>query len=188
MFMTIYTYLYSNNKRNILCRFIATGQECKFGENCLYLHDENLIKVCPLYLSNRLCVNPICKYEHDTKNSPTCIHYIKGRCIRNNCKFKHPFATDNSDNDCLVCLNNIEYGKRYALLPCCNICICVDCVLKNKRKCPVCKEQTKYVVESFKLLKGREKMLFIDKFLKKTQNIYCKYGNRCKYKNCIYKH
>lgn len=174
-------------KLDIPCRFIAVGKECRFKEQCVYSHDLSQMKTCQRYLFGRTC-DDTCEKEHSSENAPICFHFMRGQCKKTNCRFRHDNIEEKNDHDCLVCLTNISYGKRFALLPCCDICVCTDCMMSNKRKCPICKKQHTYIIQSNVFLKGEDKKVYMENYHNNKKKIKCRFGDDCKYNDCIYGH
>ena len=175
----------------IPCRFIAVGKECQFKDQCVYSHDVSIMKTCQIYLAGLPCKADDCKKEHSSDNAPVCFHFMNGNCKKTKCRFKHieQRVQDSQDlHDCLVCYTDIRYGKKFALLQCCDICVCTDCMLSNGRRCPICKMKYTFIVHSNVLLKGDEKKAFIDSYLANKKRINCQFGDTCKYNKCIYGH
>lgn len=179
----------------IPCRFIAVGLQCKFSDSCVYSHDKSLLTTCPRYLFGAKCLDASCSLRHDSELAPICVHFIRSTCTKKKCRFKHEIPDDKYDSDCLICLNDIRLGKQYALLTCCDITVCMNCMTYKKtatdcnKKCPICKKNCDFVVPSNIHLKGQTKLDFINDYKQKLKETPCKFEQLCKWKTtCYFKH
>ncbi|KAJ5622479.1 hypothetical protein N7528_005711 [Penicillium herquei] len=83
-------------KRDELCkRFTSTGT-CYKGPSCLFTHDPSKVAICKDFLQTGNCNAGIsCDLSHEPSphRSPTCLHFIKGRCSNDNCRYAHVRTT-----------------------------------------------------------------------------------------------
>ncbi|KAL2419743.1 hypothetical protein ABEF95_006603 [Exophiala dermatitidis] len=85
-----------------LCsRYSSTGS-CLNGLNCLGLHDDNKLALCPAVLHNVRCLlGQACDLSHvpSPERSPICRFFQIGRCDRGNCVYAHTLV----DPDAPLC-------------------------------------------------------------------------------------
>ncbi|PLB37165.1 CCCH zinc finger protein [Aspergillus candidus] len=79
-------------KKNELCtRFTTTGT-CYKGPTCPYIHDPNKVAICKDFLQTGKCNAGIsCDLSHEPSphRSPTCMHFLRGRCANPECRYAH---------------------------------------------------------------------------------------------------
>ncbi|KAJ5731511.1 uncharacterized protein N7483_006019 [Penicillium malachiteum] len=83
-------------KRGELCkRFTSTGT-CYKGPSCLFTHDPSKVAICKDFLQTGNCNAGVsCDLSHEPSphRSPTCLHFIKGRCSNDSCRYSHVRTT-----------------------------------------------------------------------------------------------
>ncbi|CEJ57756.1 hypothetical protein PMG11_06437 [Penicillium brasilianum] len=83
-------------KRNELCkRFTSTGT-CYKGPSCPFVHDPNKVAICKDFLQTGQCsAGMSCDLSHEPSphRSPTCMHFLRGRCSNPDCRYSHVRVT-----------------------------------------------------------------------------------------------
>ncbi|KAH8429861.1 CCCH zinc finger protein [Aspergillus melleus] len=79
-------------RKNELCSRFSTTGTCYKGPNCLYIHDPNKVAMCKDFLQTGNCNAGIsCDLSHEPSphRSPTCMHFLRGRCVNPECRYAH---------------------------------------------------------------------------------------------------
>ncbi|KAJ5887278.1 hypothetical protein N7504_011325 [Penicillium tannophilum] len=79
-------------KRDELCKRFNTTGACYKGPSCLFTHDPSKVAICKDFLQTGKCSAGIsCDLSHEPSphRSPTCVHFMKGRCSNDNCRYAH---------------------------------------------------------------------------------------------------
>ncbi|KAJ5290972.1 hypothetical protein N7478_000223 [Penicillium angulare] len=79
-------------KRDELCKRFTTTGTCYKGPSCLYTHDPSKVAICKGFLQTGDCsAGENCDLSHDPSphRSPACLHFMKGRCSNDNCRYAH---------------------------------------------------------------------------------------------------
>ncbi|KAJ5183762.1 hypothetical protein N7492_001378 [Penicillium capsulatum] len=79
-------------KRNELCKRFTTTGTCYKGPTCLYVHDPSKVAICKDFLQTGQCDAGIsCDLSHEPSphRSPTCLHFLRGRCSNPECRYAH---------------------------------------------------------------------------------------------------
>ncbi|OGM50889.1 CCCH zinc finger protein [Aspergillus bombycis] len=79
-------------KKNELCRRFTTTGTCYKGPSCLYVHDPDKVALCKDFLQTGDCTAGIsCDLSHEPSphRSPTCMHFLRGRCSNPECRYAH---------------------------------------------------------------------------------------------------
>ncbi|EEP77840.1 conserved hypothetical protein [Uncinocarpus reesii 1704] len=128
-------------KKDELCkRFTATGT-CYKGPKCPYIHDPNKVAICKEFLQTGKCnAGPACDLSHEPspERSPTCVHFLRGRCSNPECRYAHVRVTPGAP----VCRNFAILGFCDKGAECCDrhVVECPDYANTgkcNKQKCPL---------------------------------------------------
>ncbi|XP_078524310.1 E3 ubiquitin-protein ligase makorin-1 isoform X2 [Lissotriton helveticus] len=178
-----------------LCPYAAVG-ECRYGENCAYLHGD-ICDMCGLQV-----LHPV-----DTAQRS---EHIKS-CIEAHEKdMELSFAVQRSkDMVCGVCME-VVYEKanpserRFGILSNCNHTYCLKCIRKWRsakqfeskiiKSCPECRITSNFVIPSEYWIEDKEeKQKLIQKYKEAMSNKSCRYFNEgrgsCPFGgNCFYKH
>ncbi|XP_063303674.1 E3 ubiquitin-protein ligase makorin-1 [Pelobates fuscus] len=178
-----------------LCPYAAVG-ECRYGENCVYLHGDPC-DLCGLQVL------------HPTDTSQRSQH-IKS-CIEAHEKdMELSFAIQRSkDIVCGICME-VVYEKanpserRFGMLSNCNHSYCLKCIRKWRsakqfeskiiKSCPECRITSNFVVPSeYWVEEKEEKQKLIQKYKEAMSNKSCRYFDEgrgtCPFSgNCFYKH
>ncbi|XP_069083997.1 E3 ubiquitin-protein ligase makorin-1 isoform X2 [Pleurodeles waltl] len=178
-----------------LCPYAAVG-ECRYGENCAYLHGD-ICDMCGLQV-----LHPV-----DTAQRS---EHIKS-CIEAHEKdMELSFAVQRSkDMVCGVCME-VVYEKanpserRFGILSNCNHTYCLKCIRKWRsakqfeskiiKSCPECRITSNFVIPSeYWIEEKEEKQKLIHKYKEAMSNKSCRYFNEgrgsCPFGgNCFYKH
>ncbi|XP_069484917.1 E3 ubiquitin-protein ligase makorin-1 isoform X2 [Ambystoma mexicanum] len=178
-----------------LCPYAAVG-ECRYGENCAYLHGD-VCDMCGLQV-----LHPV-----DTAQRS---EHIKS-CIEAHEKdMELSFAVQRSkDMVCGVCME-VVYEKanpserRFGILSNCNHTYCLKCIRKWRsakqfeskiiKSCPECRITSNFVIPSeYWIEEKEEKQKLIQKYKEAMSNKSCRYFNEgrgsCPFGgNCFYKH
>ncbi|KAJ6134565.1 hypothetical protein N7523_000887 [Penicillium sp. IBT 18751x] len=94
-------------KRDELCKRFTTTGTCYKGPSCPFIHDPNKVAICKDFLQTGQCsAGESCDLSHEPSphRSPTCMHFLRGRCANPECRYAHirttpgapvcrPFAT-----------------------------------------------------------------------------------------------
>ncbi|TGZ72919.1 hypothetical protein CRM22_001798 [Opisthorchis felineus] len=79
-------------RRRPICRSFAKTGRCDAGTSCRFVHDENYLRICPRFLSQRCALgSTACPLAHvlDPCRIPVCeFHESKG-CTRSHCPYLH---------------------------------------------------------------------------------------------------
>ena len=81
--------------------FLCLGY-CPRGAQCPGIHDPDKIALCPSALRRTNCsAGDACDLSHTLtpKTTPTCTHYLLGRCMKDQCLYSHS-AVDSSSAVC----------------------------------------------------------------------------------------
>ncbi|KAJ5114453.1 hypothetical protein NUU61_000212 [Penicillium alfredii] len=79
-------------KRDELCKRFTTTGTCYKGPSCLYTHDPSKVAMCKEFLQTGQCsAGTSCDLSHDPSphRSPTCMHFLRGRCSNPECRYAH---------------------------------------------------------------------------------------------------
>ncbi|KAL5357280.1 hypothetical protein BJX96DRAFT_144193 [Aspergillus floccosus] len=79
-------------KKNELCRRFTTTGTCYKGPTCTYIHDPHKVAICKDFLQTGHCNAGIsCDLSHEPSphRSPTCMHFLRGRCANPECRYAH---------------------------------------------------------------------------------------------------
>uniref|UniRef100_H3B5Y7 RING-type E3 ubiquitin transferase n=1 Tax=Latimeria chalumnae TaxID=7897 RepID=H3B5Y7_LATCH len=178
-----------------LCPYATVG-ECRYGENCAYLHGD-VCDMCGLRV-----LHPI-----DTAQRS---QHIKS-CIEAHEKdMELSFAVQRSkDMACGICME-VVYEKanpsdrRFGILSNCNHTYCLKCIRKWRsakqfeskiiKSCPECRITSNFVIPSeYWVEEKEEKQKLIQKYKEAMSNKLCRYFDEGRGKcpfggNCFYKH
>ncbi|KAM4748361.1 E3 ubiquitin-protein ligase makorin-1 isoform 2-T2 [Rhinophrynus dorsalis] len=178
-----------------LCPYAAVG-ECRYGENCVYLHGD------PCDMCGLQVLHPV-----DTSQRS---QHIKS-CIEAHEKdMELSFAIQRSkDIVCGVCME-VVYEKtnpserRFGILSNCNHSYCLKCIRKWRsakqfeskiiKSCPECRITSNFVIPSeYWVEEKEEKQKLIQKYKEAMSNKSCRYFDEgrgtCPFGgNCFYKH
>uniref|UniRef100_A0A8C5PQ41 RING-type E3 ubiquitin transferase n=1 Tax=Leptobrachium leishanense TaxID=445787 RepID=A0A8C5PQ41_9ANUR len=178
-----------------LCPYAAVG-ECRYGENCVYLHGDPC-DLCGLQVL------------HPTDTSQRSEH-IKS-CIEAHEKdMELSFAIQRSkDIVCGICMEVIyekanPSERRFGMLSNCNHSYCLKCIRKWRsakqfeskiiKSCPECRITSNFVIPSeYWVEEKEEKQKLIQKYKEAMSNKSCRYFDEgrgtCPFGgNCFYKH
>ncbi|KKA28765.1 hypothetical protein TD95_005341 [Thielaviopsis punctulata] len=78
----------------ILTRYLLGT--CHKGPACRFVHDFSRVAVCKDFLQKGTCpYGDHCDLSHDlkTQRTPSCVHYAKGNCSNNDCRYAHSSAS-----------------------------------------------------------------------------------------------
>ncbi|KAK6872726.1 Zinc finger CCCH domain-containing protein 3 [Candida tropicalis] len=79
---------------------------CEKGSLCKYVHDKDMIRICPLFLAGK-CYGRDCLLSHTPNdcNTPVCRYYLDRTCTNSNCKYRHfkPDHYDDPNYEILTC-------------------------------------------------------------------------------------
>lgn len=91
-------------------------------------------------------------YQNELKSYINEINYLNNTIINNRQKIKklnkqiQNLSTCKSENTCVICLDNIS---EFALIPCGHVCVCKNCKIFLKKKCPICNTNINNILEIF---------------------------------------
>jgi E3 ubiquitin-protein ligase makorin len=156
-----------------VCAFFLSGN-CKFGSRCRYLH--------PIHLEDNTQV-PSSSSIHQSNGETTGIVSVI---------------------ECGICLE-APRGSMFGLLSHCNCKFCLSCIRnwrsdgvtvtkdqKQVRICPLCRQQSYFVVPSRRFVTGEEKDLLVQAYKASIEKIPCKYYHQdghCPFgSSCFYLH
>uniref|UniRef100_A0A8B9IE49 RING-type E3 ubiquitin transferase n=1 Tax=Anser cygnoides TaxID=8845 RepID=A0A8B9IE49_ANSCY len=178
-----------------LCPYAAVG-ECRYGENCVYIHGD-VCDMCGLQV-----LHPIDAAQRS--------QHIKS-CIEAHEKdMELSFAVQRSkDMVCGICME-VVYEKanpserRFGILSNCNHTYCLKCIRKWRsakqfeskiiKSCPECRITSNFVIPSeYWVEEKEEKQKLIQKYKEAMSNKPCRYFDEgrgsCPFGgNCFYKH
>uniref|UniRef100_A0A8D0L349 RING-type E3 ubiquitin transferase n=1 Tax=Sphenodon punctatus TaxID=8508 RepID=A0A8D0L349_SPHPU len=178
-----------------LCPYAAVG-ECRYGENCVYIHGD-VCDMCGLQVL------------HPVDTAQRSLH-IKS-CIEAHEKdMELSFAVQRSkDMVCGICME-VVYEKanpserRFGILSNCNHTYCLKCIRKWRsakqfeskiiKSCPECRITSNFVIPSeYWVEEKEEKQKLIQKYKEAMSNKPCRYFDEgrgsCPFGgNCFYKH
>ncbi|OXB69348.1 hypothetical protein ASZ78_015748 [Callipepla squamata] len=178
-----------------LCPYAAVG-ECRYGENCVYIHGD-ICDMCGLQV-----LHPIDAAQRS--------QHIKS-CIEAHEKdMELSFAVQRSkDMVCGICME-VVYEKanpserRFGILSNCNHTYCLKCIRKWRsakqfeskiiKSCPECRITSNFVIPSeYWVEEKEEKQKLIQKYKEAMSNKPCRYFDEgrgsCPFGgNCFYKH
>ncbi|KAG5452311.1 hypothetical protein CSKR_106743 [Clonorchis sinensis] len=79
-------------RRRPICRSFAKTGRCDAGTSCRFVHDENYLRICPRFLSQRCALgSTACPLAHvlDPCRIPVCEFHESRGCTRNHCPYLH---------------------------------------------------------------------------------------------------
>ncbi|KAJ5641420.1 hypothetical protein N7490_005420 [Penicillium lividum] len=79
-------------KRDELCKRFTTTGTCYMGPSCRFTHDPTKVAICKDFLQTGTCsAGTSCDLSHEPSphRSPACVHFMKGRCSNDNCRYGH---------------------------------------------------------------------------------------------------
>lgn len=81
---------------------------CYKGPSCLYVHDPNKVAICKEFLHGKCSAGIECDLSHEPSphRSPTCLHFLRGRCSNPECPYAHVRVTPGAP----VCRNFATLG------------------------------------------------------------------------------
>ncbi|OJJ31197.1 hypothetical protein ASPWEDRAFT_118466 [Aspergillus wentii DTO 134E9] len=80
------------HKKNEPCKRFSTTGTCYKGPSCLYVHDPNKVAICKDFVQTGKCAAGLsCDLSHEPSShrSPTCMHFLRGRCANPECRYAH---------------------------------------------------------------------------------------------------
>ncbi|KAF4768896.1 hypothetical protein N7455_008852 [Penicillium solitum] len=83
-------------KRNELCKRFTTTGTCYKGPTCQFVHDPSKVAMCKDFLQTGQCAaGSSCDLSHEPSphRSPTCMHFLRGRCANPECRYAHVRVT-----------------------------------------------------------------------------------------------
>ncbi|KAJ5511172.1 Zinc finger CCCH-type [Penicillium expansum] len=83
-------------KRNELCKRFTTTGTCYKGPSCQFVHDPSKVAMCKDFLQTGQCAaGSSCDLSHEPSphRSPTCMHFLRGRCANPECRYAHVRVT-----------------------------------------------------------------------------------------------
>ncbi|CAG0894195.1 unnamed protein product, partial [Darwinula stevensoni] len=175
-----------------LCPYAMMG-ECKFGNDCVYLHGD-MCEYCGIS-----CLHPTDVIQR--KN------HLKECLEQHEADMEHSFLIAQSQNKCCgICMESVlekpVKEARFGILPNCNHVFCLQCIrqwrrsrqFENKviRACPECRTKSDFVCPSRIWIEDPEKKKkLIDEYKNGMNQKHCKYfkqgrgdcpfGNKCFY-------
>ncbi|KAJ5455546.1 uncharacterized protein N7458_003810 [Penicillium daleae] len=102
---TVNTRVYANchrrnpttvKKRNELCKRFTTTGTCYKGPSCPFIHDPSKVAICKDFLQTGQCsAGMSCDLSHEPSphRSPSCVHFLRGRCSNPDCRYSHVRVT-----------------------------------------------------------------------------------------------
>lgn len=170
-----------------VCRFFQRGN-CSFGDKCRNAHPVD---------------NP--QEPSSGSGSYVCVAIPPPWNGADSAWAQEEPRTSDEDGECGICFENIkEKGERFGLLQGCDHAFCLSCIRswrqqqeqdrKNKRLCPVCRNESGFVIPSDSLIMGREeKNRVTEEYQAECSRIPCKkfdYGRgKCPFgTSCHYAH
>lgn len=148
-----------------------------------------------------------------------CRHYLAGRCsFGNACRNTHTLdgapptrvrplepAFDAEDPECGICFESIlKKGEKFGILENCDHAFCLSCIRswrkqreqqdrQNLRLCPVCRNESFFVVPSDAMMEPEQKLRAIESYKVEKARVPCKlfdYGRgNCPFgTSCFYVH
>ncbi|ODM21493.1 hypothetical protein SI65_02337 [Aspergillus cristatus] len=112
-------------KKNELCKRFTTTGTCYKGPSCFYIHDPNKVAICKEFLHGKCSAGIDCDLSHQPSphRSPTCLHFLRGRCANPECPYAHVRVTPGAP----VCRNfaTLGYCEKGA-----------DCEERHVNECP----------------------------------------------------
>ncbi|KAJ6086712.1 hypothetical protein N7467_005626 [Penicillium canescens] len=82
----------THKKRDELCKRFSTTGTCYKGPDCLFTHDPEKVAICKDFLQTGQCgAGTSCDLSHEPSphRSPTCMHFLRGRCANPDCRYAH---------------------------------------------------------------------------------------------------
>ncbi|OQE13317.1 hypothetical protein PENFLA_c050G08250 [Penicillium flavigenum] len=83
-------------KRDELCKRFTTTGTCYKGPTCPFVHDPSKVAMCKDFLQTGQCAaGSSCDLSHEPSphRSPTCMHFLRGRCANPECRYAHVRVT-----------------------------------------------------------------------------------------------
>ncbi|KAF9242733.1 hypothetical protein LCP9604111_7916 [Penicillium roqueforti] len=83
-------------KRDELCKRFTTTGTCYKGPTCQFVHDPSKVAMCKDFLQTGKCAaGSSCDLSHEPSphRSPTCMHFLRGRCANPECRYAHVRVT-----------------------------------------------------------------------------------------------
>ncbi|KAJ5593320.1 hypothetical protein N7537_010224 [Penicillium hordei] len=83
-------------KRDELCKRFTTTGTCYKGPTCQFVHDPSKVAMCKDFLQTGQCAaGSSCDLSHEPSphRSPTCMHFLRGRCANPECRYAHVRVT-----------------------------------------------------------------------------------------------
>ncbi|KAJ5817229.1 hypothetical protein N7447_009462 [Penicillium robsamsonii] len=83
-------------KRNELCKRFTTTGTCYKGPTCQFVHDPSKVAMCKDFLQTGQCAaGSSCDLSHEPSphRSPSCMHFLRGRCANPECRYAHVRVT-----------------------------------------------------------------------------------------------
>jgi hypothetical protein len=83
-------------KRAELCKRFTTTGTCYKGPSCPFVHDPSKVAICKDFLQTGQCsAGMSCDLSHEPSphRSPTCMHFLRGRCSNPDCRYSHVRVT-----------------------------------------------------------------------------------------------
>ncbi|GAB6020202.1 putative E3 ubiquitin-protein ligase makorin-2 [Chamberlinius hualienensis] len=180
---------------DLLCPFAMMG-ECRYGDQCAYIHGD----ICDM--CTQACLHPT-DVDQRKQHKQECTNAHER-------DMEHSFAVARSkDKICTICMDVImeklpHSERRFGILPNCNHIFCLSCIrrwrstkqIDNKtvRSCPQCRTPSDFVTPSnFWCENEEDKNVLIESYKKALSLKSCKYfkeGNgECPFAgNCFYLH
>jgi len=188
-------------KKNETCKFFLMNR-CNKGEYCSFRHDVQM---------EEISTKPTFTQIPKRKPIP-CKFFQSGSCFKGiACTFSHALERDTLSEDstlkegheqsCSICLENVVTNhKRFGLLSGCDHVFCLECIREWRkqadsevvRTCPLCRQQSHYVIPSDLFVTGEAKKSVEITYRKTLNCIPCKYFakiGKCPFgENCFYGH
>jgi E3 ubiquitin-protein ligase makorin len=175
----------------IICVYYQSSTGCRFGTRCKFIHEEcspeslhlrnqPIPLSCKFYQNGYCRAGESCRYQHDTLPLANDAA-VNGRSVD-----RKGSSTPESETTCIICLDPIE---TFGLLSGCDHHFCISCIsawrnpkksnrstdeLRAKRGCPVCRQESDFVMPSNVRLSGSQKEILFKKRLSQRKSILCR--------------
>ncbi|KAK2740751.1 hypothetical protein FQN57_005983 [Myotisia sp. PD_48] len=96
IFEPAYTFIGNPSTANATPKKVKVGGTCFKGPACPYIHNPDKVAICKQYLQTGNCdARDACDLSHEPspERSPACLHFLRGRCTNDSCRYAHVRVT-----------------------------------------------------------------------------------------------